>query len=55
MGKLLPTVYATKKEDLSVLKDGPFSIITWRNLKPSSPAEAESKKPKAKERPKEQE
>jgi len=53
MGKLLSTVWVTKEEDLSRLKSGPFSIITGRNLKTSS--EAESKRPKAKERPKEQE
>ena len=51
MGKVLSTVWVTKEEDLSQLKSGPYSIITWRNLGPSS--EAESKKPKAKERPKE--
>ncbi len=53
MGKVLSTEWVTKEEDVSQLKSGPFSIITWRNLKTSS--EAESKKPKAKERPKEQE
>ncbi len=45
MGKLLPTVYATKKEDVLVSKDGPFSIVTGRNLKTSSTASSE--KPKA--------
>ncbi len=45
MGKVLPTVYVTREEDLPQLKSGPFSIITWRNLKPSS--EAEPKEPKA--------
>ena len=54
MGKLLPTVYVTREEDLPQLKSGPFSIITWRNLKPSSEAEPkEPREPKAKERPKE--
>ena len=45
MGKVLPTVYVTKEEDLLVSKDGPFSIVTGRNLKTSSTAS--SKKPKA--------
>ncbi len=53
MGKVVQTVYVTREEDLLQAKTGPFSIITSRNLKTSS--EAESKKPKAKERPKEQE
>lgn len=45
MGKVLSTKWVTKEEDLSQLKSGPFSIITGRNLKPSS--EAEPKEPKA--------
>ncbi len=45
MGKVFPLELVTRKEDLSVLKDGPFSIITGRNLKTSS--EAEPKEPKA--------
>ena len=53
MGKLLSVKWVTKEEDLLQLKSGPYSIITWRNLRPSS--EPEPKEPKAKERPKEQE
>ncbi len=45
MGKVLSTVWVTKEEDVLQLKSGPFSIITWRNLRPSSTAS--SKKPKA--------
>ncbi len=48
MGKVYPTIYVTKEEDLLQLKSGPFSIITWRNLKPSSePEPKEPKEPKA--------
>ncbi len=48
MGKLLSVKWVTKEEDLSQVESGPFSIVTWRNLKPSS--EAESKKPKTQEK-----
>ena len=44
MGKLLSVKWVTKEEDLSQVKTGPFSIITWRNRKPSS--EAEPKEPR---------
>ncbi len=48
MGKVLSTVWVTKEEDLSQLKSGPFSIITWRNLRTSSETEPrEPKEPKA--------
>ena len=53
MGKLLSVKWVTKEEDLSQVKSGPFSIITWRNRKPSS--EAKSKKPKTQEKGHEQE
>ncbi len=53
MGKVTSINWITKEEDLPQDKGGKFSIVTGRNLRTSS--EAESKKPKAKERPKEQE
>ena len=53
MGKVTSTRWITKEEDMPQIKGGKFSIVTGKNLRTSS--DAESKKPKAKERPKEQE